>query len=187
VLAGFEDDTCKKGTCINGCDGQGVCAMNQAGTCVNYNTRKFCDTAITQKVIDCPYGCLDGTCRDATYATIGRSGEVTCMGIQCDISISSCAFDEIKGAFCGFSNASESINIACDGPNDCASNQVCCYKYNTDYGEQWTGCTANTNCSNLGNLAITAQFVCDPLLPNCPTGSCKAVNNRLGESVYTCR
>ncbi len=159
------------------------------GTCSSdYNVLFTCQSSGTETTSSCANGCAGGQCR--SFATVSVAGTVTCGALQCPAN-QGCSFsapgfggDQPQ---CGTdpSAASES----CDGPNDCASTQVCCLY-------EPTGGTIRTQCDGAGDcpgsdIGGTRYLVCDPNQPACPTGTSCVMSTPFQTptpfSIYVCR
>jgi hypothetical protein len=171
------------------------CQVNDLATCQSDGTWP------TTPSMPCPYGCLNKACRDSTYGTIGVAGTVTCETspglLTCATNVASttaCCWDTSARTGTCYSTTCQVYNgstsdyfVSCDGPNDCAAGQVCCYggvkppipQYNLTIG-----CTDAASCTGSG-----PQVVCDPAAPTCAAGmTCAALPySTTGTQLYTCQ
>jgi len=127
------------------------------------NDRSYCDNDGSFKIQICDDGCLSGSCR--SDGTIGKAGWVSCGTVRCTTT-QGCSWDSGGSPTCGTAN-NPSRWETCDGPNDCASGQVCC-SYANAGGNSHLSCYAGSCPPSGMNQGYTQ--ICDPLAPVCPTG-----------------
>ena len=133
--------------------GISVCATNSI-------TRNWCVSGgggVTNTEA-CDQGCYNGICR--TDGTVGLPGYVTCGSFRCLTS------DGCNAGGCGGS-------VACDGPSDCSTGDVC-WTWNTRDG---------TTAACLGAGQGGDYVVCDPMANTC---NCKLQELSPGISLYVC-
>jgi hypothetical protein len=150
-------------------------------------TLNTCGSDGTQVPTTCPDGCTHAQCK--SYNTINTSGQVTCGSTQCSTSVG-CSFadNSVYGAppVCG--NAGPTNNYAlCDGPNDCPTDQICCYFANGSSTANYTKCVPNDGSCPSSNPGGFSQVVCSPNSPACTTGSCTQLSPYSILSAYTCQ
>jgi len=127
------------------------------------NDRYYCDTDGTFKTAICTDGCFNGTCR--SDGTVGLAGWVSCGSVRCTTA-QGCSFDSSNGTpSCGLANPNRSK--VCDGPNDCATGQVCCAFDGN--GQVFKQSCATGVCPS-GGMNESYEQICDPLQPVCPGG-----------------
>jgi hypothetical protein len=149
--------------------------------CLDSSNLNTCGSNGSFVTTSCPYGCAMRECR--SLATVGVAGTVTCGSTQCSTS-QGCAFsDNYVSPVCGtIGSVGTSIYAYCDGPNDCATGEVCCrYNYTTITQQKcYSGaCPA-------GDTYSSYNLVCDPSAPACPAGTtCQVASGIL--SAYVCK
>jgi len=153
----------------------------------DYNTLQTCGSDGNFINTNCPNGCTHAQCK--SLATISTAGLVTCGSTQCSTSVG-CSYtsNSISGPspVCGNPNSSSSY-AKCDGPNDCASGQVCCYSQSSGGGAQYMECVASTSCPYT-NLGGSGMLVCDPSQSSpCSSGTCTLLNASYLFAAYVCK
>ena len=134
----------------------------------------------------CANGCAGAECR--TFTTVSNPNYVTCGNLQCPTS-QGCSFPSAwatSAPVCGTNTAN--YNAACDGPNDCAADQVCCHSYSGGDRQGSTTCVANDGSCPRSEMGYVYEVVCDPSQPVCAVGTtCQMLPSGIIFSAYVCR
>ena len=143
------------------CDDGDATFKPGVSVCLSDTQRRWCPTtgAISQTE-PCDDGCFKGTGACRNDGTVGLPGFVTCGSFRCRTS------DGCNAGGCGGS-------VACDGPSDCSTGDVC-WTWNTRDG---------TSAACLGAGQGGDYVVCDPMANTC---NCKLQELSPGISLYVC-
>jgi len=142
-------------------------------TICDVNDRRYCATNGAMMTEVCTDGCLNGACRND--GTVGKAGWVSCYAFNGTTPTRCLTSVGCQIGICQTGGGNS--YIACDGPNDCPSGQICC-GYIDRGGTPVSQCQSQA-CSDSGTL-----LVCDPLQPNLCTKTCTL--NAQARSIWFC-